>query len=138
MSISCLYCNKKLAGWQKKYCSNKCQSDYQHRKYIQLWKKGEVDGNRGVETKNISRHLKRYLIEKCGEKCSLCGWNKKHPVSSSCPLEIDHIDGSFENNSEENLRLLCPNCHALTPNYKKLNNGKGREWRRLKYRKVLK
>lgn len=24
----------------------------------------------------------------------------------------DHIDGDRENNSRENLRLVCPNCHS--------------------------
>lgn len=42
------------------------------------------------------------------------------------PLEIDHIDGNSENNSEENLRLICPNCHSLTATYKGANRGKGR------------
>jgi predicted HNH restriction endonuclease len=33
------------------------------------------------------------------------------------PLEIHHKDGSKKNNSEDNLDLLCPNCHSLTFNY---------------------
>jgi len=34
------------------------------------------------------------------------------------PLELDHIDGCRSNNQLQNLRLLCPNCHALTPTYR--------------------
>jgi hypothetical protein len=26
----------------------------------------------------------------------------------------------------ENLRLICPNCHSLTPNYRGANRGHGR------------
>jgi hypothetical protein len=37
------------------------------------------------------------------------------------PLELDHIDGHHWNNSLDNLRLLCPNCHAQTPTYKARN-----------------
>jgi len=37
---------------------------------------------------------------------------------------MDHIDGNTENNAKENLRLLCCNCHALTPTYKGKNIGK--------------
>ncbi|MCL8025594.1 HNH endonuclease signature motif containing protein [Nocardioides bruguierae] len=32
-------------------------------------------------------------------------------------LEIDHIDGDFHNNERDNLRYLCPNCHAQTPTW---------------------
>ena len=32
-------------------------------------------------------------------------------------MELDHVDGDRENNSLDNLRLICPNCHAMTPRY---------------------
>ena len=32
-------------------------------------------------------------------------------------LELHHINGIPNDNSLENLTLLCPNCHSLTPNY---------------------
>lgn len=118
---------------QIKFCSNKCQGEYRYDSYITLWKNGEVGGNKGVLAKGISGHLKRYLFEKYSSKCSSCGWNKKHPSTGNIPLEIDHIDGDSENNKEDNLRLLCPNCHALTPFFKNLNKGKGRKWRMDKY-----
>jgi hypothetical protein len=44
------------------------------------------------------------------------------------PLDIDHINGSYIDNSPSNVRLLCPSCHALTPTYKGLNRGNGRPW----------
>lgn len=28
-------------------------------------------------------------------------------------LEVDHVDGNWRNNSQDNLRLLCPNCHVV-------------------------
>lgn len=31
-----------------------------------------------------------------------------------------------ENNSEDNLRLICPNCHSLTSTYRGANRGQGR------------
>ena len=37
---------------------------------------------------------------------------------------MDHRDGNPDNNTEENLRLICPNCHALTPTHCGRNKGK--------------
>jgi len=42
-------------------------------------------------------------------------------------LDLDHIDGNRENNLDENLRLLCPTCHAQTPTYKGKNIKKRRK-----------
>lgn len=58
-----------------------------------------------------------------------CGWNQRHSITHRIPLEIDHIDGNANNNNEDNLRLLCPNCHSLTPHFRNLNRGHGRAWR---------
>lgn len=126
MAKECINCNKKLrSSWQVKYCSNNCQFDFQYNKYIKEWKAGRND-NRTI---NISKHLKKYLLKKFREKCSKCGWNEKHPITGHAPLDVDHIDGNADNNREENLTLLCPNCHALTSTYKNLNKGKGRKLR---------
>ncbi len=111
---------------QYKFCSNQCQSDGRYRIFKEEW----LAGKRKVITKNISGHIKRFLLEKYGEKCSLCGWNKKNPSTGRAPLEVDHLDGNADNNYVENVRLLCPNCHALTPSFRNLNKGNGRTWRK--------
>ncbi len=69
------------------------------------------------------------MIERDGEKCSVCGWKKKHPITLRVPLEVDHVDGNADNNVNSNLQLLCPNCHSLTLLYRNLNKGNGRSWR---------
>ena len=38
---------------------------------------------------------------------------------------MEHIDENYAN-KEENLILLCPSCHSLTPTYGARNKGKGR------------
>lgn len=125
---------KECAGKPKRnsyvYCSNACQQEYQYKAYVTDWKNGLENGIRGINAKSTSRHLKRYLLEKYNEQCALCRWNKKHPTTGNVPLEIDHIDGNAENNTESNLRLLCPNCHSLTITFRNLNMGNGRSWRR--------
>jgi hypothetical protein len=65
----------------------------------------------------------RLFLEKGWEKiCSSCGLT--HWLSGPIPLELDHIDGDPFNHKETNLRLLCPNCHALTDTYRAKNKGK--------------
>ena len=123
---SCLSCQRKLLKhWSRKYCSNKCQADFRYKDFIRKW-----FGGRKVETKNISRYIRRYLIETSGDECSRCGWNEIHAITGKVPIEVDHRDGNAENNSLQNLRLLCPNCHSLTDSFRNLNGGKGRTWRR--------
>jgi hypothetical protein len=68
-----------------------------------------------------SHKLKKRLLKenykdyKC-ENCNLEIWLNK-PI----PLELHHLDGNRYNNALENLQLLCPNCHALTENYRAKN-----------------
>ena len=75
----------------------------------------------------ISNHIRRYLFEKYNSKCAICGWNEINKYTGVIPLEIEHIDGNYLNNSEENLILLCPNCHSLTATYKGANKNDRKE-----------
>ena len=61
----------------------------------------------------LREHYKKTTgIHRC-ERCGLDTWQGE-PI----PLEIHHINGINSDNRFENLRLLCPNCHALTNNYR--------------------
>jgi len=73
--------------------------------------------------------IRSSLVWKNGRKCSHCGLTEwmGHPI----PIEVDHIDGNAGNNSFDNLRLLCPNCHGITPTWKGRNKGSGRAARGL-------
>lgn len=55
------------------------------------------------------------LVALRGRKCERCGLTEwlGEPIN----LEIHHEDGDRLNNSLENLRLLCPNCHSYTQNF---------------------
>lgn len=130
--LQCLNCGRETKRAVDKYCDNKCQHEHQYKVYVASWLSGQENGV-SLKYGNISKHVRRYLIERDGEKCSLCGWCKVNPYTGKVPVEVDHIDGDWQNNSPDNLRLLCPNCHSLTPTYKARNKGKGRDWRRELY-----
>lgn len=131
-SLTCSSCGIALKSrWQKKYCSNKCQADAQYQNFKSAWLSGKLN----VVTKNISGHIKRFLLDTYGHKCMDCGWNKKHPITGKVPVEVDHIDGNADNNTKDNLRLICPNCHALSPSFRNLNKGNGRAWRKAYFAK---
>ena len=61
----CLNCGKEFEHTRSstnKFCSRKCQGEYRHKEYIELWKKGEKDGMNGKF--GISSAIKQYLFEK--------------------------------------------------------------------------
>ena len=133
----CKYCGKKLINGQRIYCSNKCKIEFEYNEFIQKWKNGKNDGSRGISDKYISYFVRKYIFEKFKSKCCKCGWSQINKFTNKIPLEIDHIDGNYLNNKEENLELLCPNCHSLTENYGSRNKGKGRRYFRMKYHKEI-
>lgn len=127
----CLFCGKELNSNNKKYCNNKCQNEYEYQQYVELWKENKKNGIKGKG--DISQYIKRFLFEKHGHKCQLCGWAEVNEYTGKIPLQIHHIDGNCTNNKEENLQLLCPNCHSLTENYGNIGNRKSnRIYRRKK------
>lgn len=127
LNDGCKMCKKEI-GYRIKFCSNDCYSKYNYLEYIKRWKNGEEDGSRGKD--GIRSYIRIYLFDKYYNKCCECGWNKINKKTNKIPLQIDHIDGDHKNNKEDNLRLLCPNCHSLTETYGALNRGNGREGRR--------
>lgn len=96
------------------------------------WNKGKAGTRKAIPLSSIltenshyqsSKLRKRLIKEKVFEKecsnCNLREWN-----GFEIPLELDHINGVNTDNRIVNLRLLCPNCHALTPTYRGKNISK--------------
>ena len=125
--MKCLNCNMEIKN-RNKYCSIKCQKEHEYKTYIDKWKNNETDGMRG--NYQISMHIKTYLFKKYDNKCARCGWGEKNQYTGNIPLEVEHIDGNYKNNNEDNLIVLCPNCHSLTSTYKGANLNNGRKGRK--------
>lgn len=69
-----------------------------------------------IEQLTSSGAVRHRLVEERGHRCESCGldvWMGK-PI----PLEAHHIDGNTQNNCRDNVKILCPNCHSQTPDWR--------------------
>jgi hypothetical protein len=116
-------CGNAIKKGATKYCSPECMHEHQYQRRVEALETGLY------RTTNFAGFLRKYLIRRLGESCTRCGWAQRNPVTKNVPIEVEHIDGDWTNNRLDNLTLLCPNCHALTPTFRGLNRGRGRAHR---------
>lgn len=115
----CLICNKPTPSSESMFCepNGRCDCIYTMNKTRSA---GKIPSKESV---------RRYLVLTRGYKCegNECGISDWH--GSKIPLESHHIDGNYKNNNDNNLLLLCPNCHSITKNFRGRNRYHGRGYR---------
>jgi hypothetical protein len=154
---SCLFCEEKLLYENRrgKLCNKSCAASYNNRGVSRHSKNSRVCGcgnskllqnkycsecaqkhvyNRAtsVETAKTDEARKRLLIEHRSYRCEVCGLSEW--MGKPIPIELHHIDGDSDNNTEDNLQLLCANCHSQCETHKRRNkSGKRQLMRRKRY-----
>jgi 5-methylcytosine-specific restriction endonuclease McrA len=92
---SCLGCGRKFKAARAhiRYCSRGCN--------LRILARARSDKSPS------SKVVKLRLLDKFGA-CQRCGYFEVVAI-----LEINHKDRNRKNKAEENLELLCPNCHTI-------------------------
>jgi Zn finger protein HypA/HybF involved in hydrogenase expression len=103
--------NRYLTLLEIKYLGNQggkgIKTDKKYKTALEYIESGSVIKSHLLKIKLLRDGLKKHKCEKCGKTI----W-----LGQPIPLELHHIDGDRFNNELENLKLLCPNCHALEDN----------------------
>jgi hypothetical protein len=104
--------NKYLKKYDIEYDGNQNRKGKPHLESRKNYKEYTENG-----TYIYSSRLRQILIEQGikEKKCESCGLDEW--MGKPIPLELHHIDVNRFNNTLENLKILCSNCHMQEHNY---------------------
>lgn len=111
--FTCKECGKKCdaspsrKNYKKKFCSIECmvKKSKNEKERRQIIKSVNTINKRYLKQ---NRSLRRHVFKLKDKKCSMCGYSEYE----FC-LDIHHIDFNSNNNSIENLDILCCLCHRI-------------------------
>jgi hypothetical protein len=87
---------------KRKFCNRQCTNAYR-----KASSKPKADGRIVVVRKNGTlKWQRKFARELYDNKCSRCGYSSIPEI-----LQVHHKDSNPRNQDEENIELLCPNCH---------------------------
>jgi len=121
----CLSCGKPV---RRKFCNRQCQTDFRYQRDVSSWLAEEITGIKAYGH-SVCRFVRRWVQERDGVKCSVCGLQKW--LGEPIPLVLDHVDGDFLNTRPKNLRLVCGNCNMQLPTFAGRNRGNGTRPKRI-------
>lgn len=127
----CIECKQMQRRGKRTKCPPKVRSELTKRLHREVREEKGLAWLSGATSIKSSKTIKLILSDINGYKCAVCGVSEWQ--SKAISLELEHIDGNSENNSPNNVCLICPNCHSQTPTYKARNKGNGRHYRRQRY-----
>ena len=82
---------------------------YRTRPLTDVLVRGKLENTWRLKNRLLKEGVKRLRCERC----------RRHRwLGEAIPLEVHHRNGDRTDNSLPNIELLCPNCHALTGNYR--------------------
>lgn len=132
----CQNCGKEFALYEShggKYCSHECWAEGTKKKAIEDWKQNKISGH--DSRYKIRQTIREYILESRDYKCEKCGFSGFNPYTGKSILQLHHKNGDAADTSEENIEVLCPNCHAMTENFGSRNTSSVRKYRKEEYRK---
>ena len=118
-TYSCKNCGEESKWSHQKlnvFCSNQCSGAWKFKESICKYRRGELTDRPTI---------RKVLTEVSGYSCACC--NISEWQGNPITLQVDHIDGHADNNTPDNLRLICPNCHSQTDTFGARNKGNGRK-----------
>lgn len=121
--LQCGFCGEPIVGPRaKKYCNSVCAAGPRKAGQAEIdgWLRGEIEGHTGV-TMKLKPWVREWVLKEAGYACSECGWAERHPDDGRPLVEVDHEDGDASNSRPYNLRVLCPNHHAMTSTFRRRN-----------------